>query len=84
MVTVGVSLLIRSGLLFECAPLALTAMTLLGGLTEVFGATTGAVQNRIKKVIAYSTCSQPGYMYMVMACGASSCTVGLKACPHWI
>ena len=76
MVTAGVFLLIRSGPLFECAPLALTAVTLLGGLTAFFGATTGAVQNDIKKVIAYSTCSQLGYM--VMACGASSYAVGLS------
>lgn len=76
MVTAGVFLLIRSGPLFECAPLALTVATLMGGLTAFFGATTGAMQNDIKKVVAYSTCSQLGYM--VMACGASSYAAGLN------
>ena len=70
MVTAGVFLIIRSGSLFEVSPFALTIVTILGALTAFFAATTGALQNDLKKVIAYSTCSQLGYM--VMVCGISN------------
>lgn len=75
MVTAGVFLIIRSGPLFEGSPLALTVVTILGALTAFFAATTGAVQNDLKKVVAYSTCSQLGYM--VMACGVSNYSTSL-------
>lgn len=75
MVTAGVFLIIRSGPLFEGSPLALTIITILGALTAFFAATVGVVQNDLKKVIAYSTCSQLGYM--VMVCGLSSYTTSL-------
>ena len=75
MVTAGVFLIIRSGPLFEGSPLALIIVTILGALTAFFAATTGVVQNDLKKVIAYSTCSQLGYM--VMICGLSKYSVSL-------
>ena len=55
--------------------LALTIVTILGALTAFFAATTGVVQNDFKKVIAYSTCSQLGYM--VMVCGISNYSTSL-------
>jgi len=75
MVTAGVFLIIRSGPLFEVSPLALTIVTILGALTAFFAATTGVLQNDLKKVIAYSTCSQLGYM--VMICGVSNYSTSL-------
>ena len=75
MVTAGVFLIIRSGPLFEGSSLVLTVVTFIGALTAFFAATTGAVQNDLKKVIAYSTCSQLGYM--VMVCGVSNYSVSL-------
>nr|QDH12156.1 NADH dehydrogenase subunit 5 [Halichondria sp. HK-2019] len=75
MVTAGVFLIIRSGPLFEGSPFALTVVTILGALTTFFAATTGVVQNDLKKVIAYSTCSQLGYM--VMVCGLSNYSTSL-------
>jgi len=75
MVTAGVFLIIRSGPLFEGSSLVLTVVTCLGALTAFFAATTGVVQNDLKKVIAYSTCSQLGYM--VMACGVSNYSTSL-------
>ncbi len=75
MVTAGVFLIIRSGPLFEGSSLVLTIVTFLGALTAFFAATTGMVQNDLKKVIAYSTCSQLGYM--MMACGVSNYSTSL-------
>lgn len=75
MVTAGVFLIIRSAPLFEGSSLALTVVTILGALTAFFAATTGVVQNDLKKVIAYSTCSQLGYM--VMVCGLSNYSTSL-------
>jgi len=75
MVTAGVFLLIRCSPLLEYAPTALTVITIIGTLTAFFAASVGLVQNDIKKVIAYSTCSQLGYM--VLACGLSYYSVGL-------
>lgn len=70
MVTAGVFLLARCSPLFELAPNALILVALLGAATCFFAATTGVVQNDLKRVIAYSTCSQLGYM--VFACGISN------------
>jgi NADH-ubiquinone oxidoreductase chain 5 len=70
MVTAGVFLIIKCSPIFEYAPTILTIITFVGALTAFFAATAGLVQNDIKKVIAYSTCSQLGYM--VFACGLSN------------
>jgi NADH-quinone oxidoreductase subunit L len=58
--------------LFELAPTALAVVTLFGATTAFFAATVGLVQNDIKRVIAYSTCSQLGYMFVAMGVGAYS------------
>ena len=75
MVTAGVFLIIRSAPLFEKTPLILILITTVGAITAFFAATSGLVQNDLKKVIAYSTCSQLGYM--VMICGISNYSVSL-------
>lgn len=75
MVTAGVFLIIRSAPLFEKTPVALVFVTIIGALTAFFAATSGLVQNDLKKVIAYSTCSQLGYM--VMVCGISNYSTSL-------
>jgi len=75
MVTAGVFLIIRCSPLFEYAPSILILMTFMGAITAFMAATIGLVQNDIKKVIAYSTCSQLGYM--VFACGLSGYTISL-------
>ena len=67
MVTAGVFLVARMSPLFEHAPLALQVVTLVGAITAFFAATVGLVQNDIKRVIAYSTCSQLGYMFVAWA-----------------
>jgi proton-translocating NADH-quinone oxidoreductase chain L len=75
MVTAGVFLLARSSPLLEWTPTALGVITLFGAMTAFFAATTGLLQNDLKRVIAYSTCSQLGYM--VFACGVSGYSVGV-------
>ena len=75
MVTAGVFLLARSSPLFEYAPNALVIVTVMGAMTAFFAATTGLLQNDLKRVIAYSTCSQLGYM--IFACGLSNYSVGV-------
>jgi NADH-ubiquinone oxidoreductase chain 5 len=70
MVTAGVFLIIRCSFIFEYAANILLLVLFIGGLTCIFSATVGLVQNDIKKIIAYSTCSQLGYM--IFACGLSS------------
>ena len=75
MVTAGVFMIARCSPLFEYAPTALVVITFLGAMTSFFAATTGVVQNDLKRVIAYSTCSQLGYM--VFACGISNYSVGV-------
>lgn len=75
MVTAGVFLLIRCSPILEYAPMALMVVVIIGALTAFFAATVGLVQNDIKKVIAYSTCSQLGYM--VFACGISNYSTSL-------
>ena len=57
---------------FELAPNAQTFVTFIGATTAIFAATIGLVQNDIKRVVAYSTCSQLGYMFVAMGCGAYS------------
>ena len=75
MVTAGVFLLARSSPLFEYSPTALFVVTIFGAMTAFFAASTGLLQNDLKRVIAYSTCSQLGYM--VFACGLSNYSVGV-------
>jgi len=75
MVTAGVFLIARSSVVFEYAPLALKIVTVIGACTAFFAATVGLLQNDLKRVIAYSTCSQLGYM--VFACGLSNYSVGI-------
>lgn len=75
MVTAGVFLLARCSFLFEFSPIMLTIVMIIGAITAFFAATTGLFQNDIKKVIAYSTCSQLGYM--IFACGLSSYEAGI-------
>jgi NADH-quinone oxidoreductase subunit L len=70
MVTAGVFLVARMSPLFELAPAARDVVVIIGGLTAFFAATVGLVQNDIKRVIAYSTCSQLGYMFVAMGVGA--------------
>ena len=74
MVTAGVFVIIRCSPIMEYAPNVLVIITFIGALTAFFAATTGMFQNDLKKVIAYSTCSQLGYM--VFACGLSNYSVG--------
>ena len=75
LVTAGVFLIARCSPLFEEASFALSVITCFGAITAFFAARTGLVQNDLKRVIAYSTCSQLGYM--VFACGLSSYSVGI-------
>ena len=75
MVTAGVFLIIRCSPIFEYSPTMLSVITFMGALTAFFAATAGVVQNDLKKVIAYSTCSQLGYM--VFSCGLSGYSVSL-------
>ena len=69
MVTAGVFMVARLSPLFEQAPVALTVVTVVGATTAFFAATVGLVQNDIKRVIAYSTCSQLGYMFVGIGVG---------------
>jgi NADH-ubiquinone oxidoreductase chain 5 len=75
MVTAGVFLIIKCSPMFEYADTILVMIALIGGLTAFFSSTVGLVQYDMKKVIAYSTCSQLGYM--VFACGLSAYNVSL-------
>lgn len=75
MVTAGVFLVSRCSYIFEFSSFMLNLICFLGSCTAFFAATTGLFQNDMKKVIAYSTCSQLGYM--MFACGLSSYDVGI-------
>src|SRR5204863_4853962 len=70
MVTAGVFLVARMSPLYELAPAAGEVVIIVGRVTAFFAATVGLVQNDIKRVIAYSTCSQLGYMFVAMGVGA--------------
>lgn len=70
MVTAGIFLIVRCSYLFENSNSVLFIMAIIGALTAFFGASTGVLQNDIKKIIAYSTCSQLGYM--LFSCGLSN------------
>jgi NADH-ubiquinone oxidoreductase chain 5 len=75
LVTAGVYLLLRSSPLIEYSSTVLLVITWVGALTAFFAASTGLLQNDLKRVIAYSTCSQMGYLFM--ACGLSQYNVAL-------
>jgi NADH-quinone oxidoreductase subunit L len=72
MVTAGVFMVARLSPLFELAPIASAFVTFIGATTAIFAATIGLVQNDIKRIVAYSTCSQLGYMFVAMGVGAYS------------
>jgi NADH-quinone oxidoreductase subunit L len=75
MVTAGVYMVARSHVIFDHAPQALTVVAIVGTLTALFAATIGVCQTDIKKVLAYSTISQLGYMFM--ACGVAAYSAGI-------
>src|SRR3982074_2451963 len=75
MVTAGVYMVARSHVIFDRAPGALTVVAVIGTLTALFAATIGIAQTDIKKVLAYSTVSQLGYMFM--ACGVAAFSAGI-------
>jgi NADH-quinone oxidoreductase subunit L len=75
MVTAGVYMVARSHVIFERAPSALMVVAIIGTLTALFAATIGIAQTDIKKVLAYSTISQLGYMFM--ACGVGAFSAGI-------
>jgi len=70
MVTAGVFLVIRCSPIFEYSQIALNVVTVVGMTTAFFAATVALVQNDIKKIVAYSTCSQLGYMFLAAGIGA--------------
>lgn len=70
MVTAGVFMVCRLSPMFETSDVALTVVTVVGACTAIFAATVGLVQTDIKRVIAYSTCSQLGYMFFAAGVGA--------------
>src|SRR6202008_3613597 len=75
MVTAGVYMVSRSHVIFERAPIAMMVVAVIGTLTALFAATIGVTQTDIKKVLAYSTVSQLGYMFL--ACGAGAFSAGI-------
>jgi NADH-quinone oxidoreductase subunit L len=75
MVTAGVYMVARSHVIFNHAPNALTVVAVVGTLTALFAATIGIAQTDIKKVLAYSTISQLGYMFL--ACGVAAYSAGI-------
>ena len=70
MVTAGVFMVARLSPIFELSPTALSVVVVVGAITAFFAGTVGLVQNDIKRVIAYSTCSQLGYMFVALGVGA--------------
>ncbi len=72
MVTAGVFMVARLSPLFEASEFTMTVVMLIGAITAFFAATVGLVQNDIKRVIAYSTCSQLGYMFVALGAGVYS------------
>ncbi|AHA27921.1 NADH-quinone oxidoreductase subunit L [Candidatus Liberibacter americanus] len=75
MVTAGIFLVVRMSYLFELSPVVLDFIMIIGSITAFFAATVAMVQNDIKRVIAYSTCSQLGYMFVSLGCGAYGASV---------
>ena len=75
MVTAGVYMVVRNHVLYDMAPVSLNAVAWVGGLTALYAATIGLVQTDIKRVLAYSTVSQLGYMFL--ACGIGAYTAAI-------
>ncbi|WP_420264476.1 NADH-quinone oxidoreductase subunit L [Candidatus Magnetominusculus dajiuhuensis] len=75
MVTAGVFLVARANPIFTLSPVAMNVVAITGGLTAIFAATIALVQNDIKRVVAYSTVSQLGYMFV--ACGVGAFSAGI-------
>jgi NADH-quinone oxidoreductase subunit L len=75
MVTAGVYMIVRNHAIYDLAPAALTTVAWVGGATALFAATIGLVQNDIKRVLAYSTVSQLGYMFL--GCGVGAYTAAI-------
>jgi NADH-quinone oxidoreductase subunit L len=75
MVTAGVYMVARSGALFDLAPISMTVVATVGALTAVFAASIALVQNDIKRVVAYSTISQLGYMFLGAGVGAYAAAI---------
>ena len=75
MVTAGVYMVARSNALFVLAPTSMKTVAIVGALTAIFAASIGMVQNDIKRVLAYSTVSQLGYMFLALGIGAFSAAV---------
>ena len=70
MVTAGVFLVVRCSPIFEYSQFGLNLVTIVGMVTAIFAASVALVQNDIKKIVAYSTCSQLGYMFFAAGVGA--------------
>ena len=70
MVTAGVYMVVRCNAIFQHAPTAMLIVAIIGAATAIFAATIGLAQNDIKKVLAYSTVSQLGYMFLACGVGA--------------
>ena len=83
MVTAGVFLTCRFSPLFESAPNISTFVLLVGILTAFFAATTALVQNDIKRIIAYSTCSQLGYMFAAVGAGFYQAACSIFSLMHF-
>ncbi|HJU05113.1 MAG TPA: NADH-quinone oxidoreductase subunit L, partial [Nitrospiraceae bacterium] len=75
MVTAGVYMIVRNHVIYDLSPIAMTTVAWVGGVTALFAATIGLVQNDIKRVLAYSTVSQLGYMFL--ACGIGAYTAAI-------
>ena len=75
MVTAGVYMVVRSNVLFRMSPTAMAVVATVGALTAIFAATIGIAQNDIKKVLAYSTVSQLGYMFLAAGVGAFTAAI---------
>ncbi|KKM64681.1 hypothetical protein LCGC14_1498970 [marine sediment metagenome] len=75
MVTAGVYMVVRCNVLYMLSPFSMTVVAVIGGATALFAATIGLAQNDIKRVLAYSTVSQIGYMFL--ACGVGAFVTGI-------
>ncbi len=75
MVTAGVYMIVRNHVIYDMAPMAMTTVAWIGGTTALFAATIGLVQNDIKRVLAYSTVSQLGYMFLACGLGAYAAAI---------
>ena len=75
MVTAGVYMVVRSNVLFRLSPTAMAVVATVGAITAIFAATIGIAQNDIKKVLAYSTVSQLGYMFLAAGVGAFTAAI---------